>query len=85
MEGGREYPNHEACIMNAEEALERAGKIIQLCEDEKWSAAEALFAAGMAYVIMTKALEETDSVIVSRIVFMTQGISVPQGMFSPKH
>ena len=64
-------------------AMEHAQKIMDLCDDEQWSAVEAVFAAGMAYVIMTKALEETDSVIVMRIARLTQGLLISQ--FNPKN
>ena len=69
--------------MTRDESLERAGKIMQLSDEEKWSAAESVFAAGMAYVLMSKAIAETDSVIVSRIARLTQAISVSQA--NPKN
>jgi hypothetical protein len=63
--------------MTPEEALLRVEKIVQLCNGEKWTTLETIYAVAMAYVIMCKALEEDDSSIMGRIMHVAKNIQVP--------
>lgn len=62
--------------MTPEDAPARVEKLFLLCDSEKWTALESVYATAMAYVIMCKTLGEQDKDIIERVLHVTNNVQV---------